>query len=218
MDNEGVTCRRAVHIERSSLRIAAQGARCAGRIVAASVHGPGVNGVTGVNGQHGLVRGGELAAEDGGRELVRLRQSRGCDNHSGAYRREGVRRWAIDRGILSPDKRARDAVARDRGGHVFIAALWVLCAKPELAVFDRSLQLVAAEFACHVIALLVERQIPVGRRAEGVDVRGPLTGQVGLLGCDRCREQQCGIENLHDAPFCFEVLHIGVREFRWLWR
>ena len=70
VDDEDVAGHGGLDEEGASLWVAAHDALLAVEVVASGVDGGGVDGVAGVDGEDGLVEGGELAVEDGGGEVV----------------------------------------------------------------------------------------------------------------------------------------------------
>ena len=187
MDRQGVAGRGGLDIERSGFGIAAQNARHALLVGAARVHGGGVDGVSGSDGEHRFIRGRELAIERGRRKFVPLgRSGRALRNQGG---RELVGSGMPRIVAIDKDDRPGNGAGPDGARQFLGTAVLVFGQKVDGISVERSFQFVSVKVA----GQLVPRLAKFHREVEGRTVEigdGEPSSRDGGLGQRKCRNQE----------------------------
>ena len=205
VNGEDITRHRGLDEEGASLGVAAHNALLAVEVVATSVDGGGVDGVAGVDGEDGLVEGGELAIEDGRSEVVTLGWGRRAGRTLGGG--EGEAGGFGGRDAIGLDDLALEGVIDDGAFDLLDAAVSVFGEEVESGAIGDALERITAEFAGELVALLDEVEAVVGRRAVVVEDGGPVAGESGLRvaclrlceWCQKSKSQAKGNAVSHEA-------------------
>src|SRR5437899_3082729 len=179
VDHQRVARRSGLNVKRTGFRMAAQHAGHTFLVSAAGIYRGGVDGIAGPDRQHRLVERRELAVKGGRNKLVTLRRTGAARRHKlgGKQMRDRMREVVT----VDEDRGARHRVALKGSLHLFTAPTVVFGKEMEGIAVHRAFQLVAAELAGELVALLlqVEPEEKVGTVKVGADY--PFAGEIGLL-------------------------------------